>query len=95
MTVRLDKAVKVIPLGIAMGLIVILMNVAHSVWLAVPLIILIGGLAGFFRRTLAHVGRAGGAFLDGGVGGFAGLFVCALAASSHAQQRGGGHAHQH
>jgi len=61
MTVRLDHAVKVIPLGIAMGLIVILMNVAHSVWLAVPLIVLIGGLAGFFvvpmNALLQHRGH--------------------------------------
>ncbi len=61
MTVRLDHAVKVIPLGIAMGLIVILMNVAHSVWLAVPLIILIGALAGFFvvpmNALLQHRGH--------------------------------------
>ncbi len=61
MTVRLDHAVKVIPLGIAMGLIVILMDVAHSVWLAVPLIILIGALAGFFvvpmNALLQHRGH--------------------------------------
>jgi LPLT family lysophospholipid transporter-like MFS transporter len=60
-TVRLDKAIKVIPLGIAMGLIVILMNFAHSVWLAVPLIVLIGGLAGFFvvpmNALLQHRGH--------------------------------------
>ncbi len=61
MTVRLDRAVEVIPLGIAMGLIVILMDVAHSVWLAVPLIILIGALAGFFvvpmNALLQHRGH--------------------------------------
>ncbi len=61
MTVRLDRAVKVIPLGIAMGLIVILMDVARSVWLAVPLIILIGALAGFFvvpmNALLQHRGH--------------------------------------
>jgi MFS family permease len=61
MTVRLDQAVKVIPLGIAMGLIVILMNFAHSVWLAAPLIVLIGGLAGFFvvpmNALLQHRGH--------------------------------------
>jgi len=61
MTVRLDQAVKVIPLGIAMGLVVILMNVAHSVWLAVPLIVLIGSLAGFFvvpmNALLQHRGH--------------------------------------
>ena len=59
--VRLDHSVKVIPLGIAMGLIVILMNVAHSVWLAAPLIVLIGALAGFFvvpmNALLQHRGH--------------------------------------
>jgi len=61
LTVRLDQAVKVIPLGIAMGLIVILMDMVRSVWLAVPLIILIGGLAGFFvvpmNALLQHRGH--------------------------------------
>jgi len=61
MMVRLDRAVKVIPLGIAMGLVVILMNLATSVWLAVPLIILIGLLAGFFvvpmNALLQHRGH--------------------------------------
>ena len=60
-TVRLDQAAKVIPLGIAMGLIVILMDMVRSVWLAVPLIILIGGLAGFFvvpmNALLQHRGH--------------------------------------
>ncbi|HLX81043.1 MAG TPA: lysophospholipid transporter LplT, partial [Burkholderiales bacterium] len=59
--VRLDRAVKVIPLGIAMGLIVILMDAVRDVWLAVPLIILIGGLAGFFvvpmNALLQHRGH--------------------------------------
>jgi MFS family permease len=61
MTVRLDSAVKVIPLGIAMGLIVIGMDVVRSVWIAVPLIVLIGGLAGFFvvpmNALLQHRGH--------------------------------------
>ena len=61
MSMRLDRAVKVIPLGIAMGLVVILMNLATSVWLAVPLIILIGLLAGFFvvpmNALLQHRGH--------------------------------------
>ena len=61
MHVRLDQAVKVIPLGIAMGLIVILMDFVHDVWLAVPLIVLIGGLAGFFmvpmNALLQHRGH--------------------------------------
>jgi hypothetical protein len=59
--VRLDHSVKVIPLGIAMGLIVILMNLAYNVWVAVPLIILIGALAGFFvvpmNALLQHRGH--------------------------------------
>ncbi len=61
MVVRLDRAVKVIPLGIAMGLVVLLMNVVASVWVAVPLIILIGLLAGFFvvpmNALLQHRGH--------------------------------------
>jgi MFS family permease len=60
-TVRLDRAVRVIPLGIAMGLIVILMNAVHNIWTAVPLIVLIGGLAGFFvvpmNALLQHRGH--------------------------------------
>ena len=59
--VRLDRSVKVIPLGIAMGLVVILMNVVGSIWLAVPLIVLIGSLAGFFvvpmNALLQHRGH--------------------------------------
>jgi MFS family permease len=61
MRMRLDRAVRVIPLGIAMGLIVILMNVVRDVWFAVPLIVLIGGLAGFFvvpmNALLQHRGH--------------------------------------
>jgi MFS family permease len=59
--VRLDRSVRVIPLGIAMGLVVILMNAVTSVWAAVPLIILIGCLAGFFvvpmNALLQHRGH--------------------------------------
>ena len=61
MRVRLDHAVRVIPLGIAMGLVVILMNLVRDVWFAVPLIVLIGGLAGFFvvpmNALLQHRGH--------------------------------------
>ncbi|MGE0874440.1 MAG: lysophospholipid transporter LplT [Burkholderiales bacterium] len=61
MTVRLDRAVSVIPLGIAMGLVVILMNVVDSLWTALPLIVLIGVLAGFFvvpmNALLQHRGH--------------------------------------
>jgi MFS transporter, LPLT family, lysophospholipid transporter len=59
--VPLNRAVNVIPMGIAMGIIVMLMIVAQSVYLAVPLIILIGGLAGFFvvpmNALLQHRGH--------------------------------------
>ena len=59
--VRLDRAVAVIPLGIIMGLVVILMDAVRSVWIAVPLIVLIGGLAGFFvvpmNALLQHRGH--------------------------------------
>jgi len=61
MTVRLDRAVSVIPLGIAMGLVVILMNVVDSLWTALPLIVIIGVLAGFFvvpmNALLQHRGH--------------------------------------
>jgi MFS family permease len=59
--VRLDQAMRVIPLGIAMGLIVITMDGVRTVWLAVPLIVVIGGLAGYFvvpmNALLQHRGH--------------------------------------
>lgn len=59
--ITLRKSVRVIPLGIAMGLIVLVMNFVHSIWLAVPLLILIGGLSGFFvvpmNALLQHRGH--------------------------------------
>lgn len=45
MRMRLEQATRVIPLGIAMGLLVILMNAIHSIWLAVPFLIVLGGWA--------------------------------------------------
>ena len=44
---RLDKATSVIPLGIAMGLLVIFMNVISNVWVAAPFLILLGGIGGY------------------------------------------------
>jgi len=59
--VRLDRAVRVIPLGIAMGVIVIVMVFVRDVRIAVPLMVLIGGLAGFFvvpmNALLQHRGH--------------------------------------
>ncbi len=59
--ITLRKSVRVIPLGIAMGLIVLVMNFVTSLWFAVPLLILIGGLSGFFvvpmNALLQHRGH--------------------------------------
>jgi len=59
--ISLDRAVRVIPLGIAMGLVVIVMIFVHQVWLAIVLMVLIGALAGFFvvpmNALLQHRGH--------------------------------------
>jgi MFS family permease len=59
--ITLRKAVRVIPLGIAMGIIVLVMNFVRDMWLAVPLLILIGALSGFFvvpmNALLQHRGH--------------------------------------
>lgn len=46
--VPLKKALTVMPLGVGMGLVVITMTFVHSVWLAYPLLVLIGAMAGYF-----------------------------------------------
>ncbi|MGA8050174.1 MAG: lysophospholipid transporter LplT [Burkholderiales bacterium] len=59
--VPLHYSVRVIPLGIAMGIVVMAMVLAHSVVLAVPLMVMIGALAGFFvvpmNALLQHRGH--------------------------------------
>lgn len=59
--VSLRRSVTVIPLGIAMGLVVIGMILVRDVWIALPLMILIGALAGFFvvpmNALLQHRGH--------------------------------------
>ncbi len=59
--VPLNRAVNVVPVGIAMGIIVIAMNFVTSLVVAIPLLILIGGLAGFFvvpmNALLQHRGH--------------------------------------
>jgi LPLT family lysophospholipid transporter-like MFS transporter len=59
--VPLHKAVNVVPVGIAMGFIVIAMNFVTSLYVAIPLLMLIGGLAGFFvvpmNALLQHRGH--------------------------------------
>jgi MFS family permease len=61
MWISLDRAARVIPLGIAMGLIVIVMNFVTDWRVAVVLMILIGALAGFFvvpmNALLQHRGH--------------------------------------
>ncbi len=46
--VSLRQSVKVIPLGIAMGFVVMAMVFVNELWIAIALLILMGGLAGFF-----------------------------------------------
>lgn len=59
--ISLRKSLSVIPLGIAMGGIVMGMTLVHSVWLAYPLLILVGVLSGFFlvpmNALLQHRGH--------------------------------------
>jgi len=61
MRMRLDTATRVIPLGIAMGVLVILMNFIGNVWVAAPFLILLGGLGGFLvvpmNALLQHRGH--------------------------------------
>ena len=61
MRMRLDQATSVIPLGIAMGMLVILMNFIDNVWVAAPFLILLGGLGGFLvvpmNALLQHRGH--------------------------------------
>jgi MFS family permease len=59
--ISLRKSVTVIPMGIAMGLIVLIMNFVTNFWVAVPLLILIGYMSGYFvvpmNALLQHRGH--------------------------------------
>ena len=59
--VPLNRAVDVVPVGIAMGVIIIVMNFVRTLEVAIPLMILIGALAGFFvvpmNALLQHRGH--------------------------------------
>lgn len=59
--ISMRQSVKVIPLGIAMGLIVIAMNFVGDMTVAVVLLVIIGGLSGFFvvpmNALLQHRGH--------------------------------------
>jgi LPLT family lysophospholipid transporter-like MFS transporter len=58
---RLDQATLVLPLGIGMGLLVILLNFITNVWVAAPFLVLLGGLGGFLvvpmNALLQHRGH--------------------------------------
>ena len=59
--ISLRKSVRVIPLGIAMGLGVTLMILVRDIWLAAPLLVIIGAFSGFFvvpmNALLQHRGH--------------------------------------
>ena len=61
MRMRLEHATNVMPLGIAMGVLVILLNFIHNVWVAAPFLVLLGGLGGFLvvpmNALLQHRGH--------------------------------------
>jgi LPLT family lysophospholipid transporter-like MFS transporter len=61
MRMRLDQATRVMPLGIGMGVLVILMNFIDNVWVAAPFLVLLGGLGGFLvvpmNALLQHRGH--------------------------------------
>ncbi len=58
---RLDQATRVIPLGVAMGLLVLGMNMIRDVQVAVPFMVILGGLGGFLvvpmNALLQHRGH--------------------------------------
>ena len=59
--ITLRKSVNVIPMGIAMGFVVMIMNFVTDFWVAVPLLIIIGYLSGYFvvpmNALLQHRGH--------------------------------------
>ncbi|MDR2326927.1 MAG: lysophospholipid transporter LplT [Acidovorax sp.] len=61
MRMRLQHATRVIPMGIAMGLLVICMNFIGHLWIAIPFLVLLGALGGFLvvpmNALLQHRGH--------------------------------------
>ena len=61
MRMKLEDAPRVMTLGIAMGLLIILLNFIDNVWLAAPFLVLLGGLGGFLvvpmNALLQHRGH--------------------------------------
>ena len=58
---RLDKATNVIPLGIAMGLLLIGLNVIDNAWIAAPFLVILGAIGGYLvvpmNALLQHRGH--------------------------------------
>ena len=58
---RLDMATRVIPLGIGMGTMVVVLNLVTNLWVAIPFLVLLGGMAGFLvvpmNALLQHRGH--------------------------------------
>ena len=61
MKMKLDHATRLMPLGIGMGILVVAMNFVDNLWLAVPFLIVLGGLGGFLvvpmNALLQHRGH--------------------------------------
>ena len=61
MRMRLDNATRVIPMGVLMGVLVVSMIYIDNLWVAVPFLILLGGLGGFLvvpmNALLQHRGH--------------------------------------
>jgi len=61
MRMKLEMATRVMPLGIAMGVLVILMNFISNVWVAAPFLVVLGALGGFLvvpmNALLQHRGH--------------------------------------
>ncbi|MDQ8021199.1 MAG: lysophospholipid transporter LplT [Moraxellaceae bacterium] len=59
--ITLRRSVRVIPLGIAMGLVINIMVFVHDIYIAMALMVVVGGLAGFFvvpmNALLQHRGH--------------------------------------
>ena len=58
---RLDQATSVMPLGVAMGLLVIAMNFISNVWVAAPFLVVLGAIGGYMvvpmNALLQHRGH--------------------------------------
>ncbi|RBA23440.1 lysophospholipid transporter LplT [Herminiimonas fonticola] len=59
--VPLKKSLSVMPLGVIMGFVVVIMTMVNTIWLAYPLLVLVGALSGYFvvpmNALLQHRGH--------------------------------------